>query len=200
MSKNAKEIIRENALKRVENLDREVTLTDIIPIINGSTYTTATLFRLLFSLNNKKGYKMKFQMYNILKKDKVVKQLLTWNEVRDFAHQIIQEKIKTIKDHNLQFEYKCIINSNEYEIINFLKSEKYDVVARTIKLDLIPSLSATNNYYKFNDIPKKLLNSHNQEEHNKRNNFYKNRTGSRKKLRNNVTIKDDNIKDISLLY
>lgn len=53
MSKNAKEIIRENALKRVENLDREVTLTDIIPIINGSTYTTATLFRLLFSLNNK---------------------------------------------------------------------------------------------------------------------------------------------------
>ncbi len=143
---------------------------------------------------------MKFQMYNILKKDKVVKQLLTWNEVRDFAHQIIQEKIKTIKDHNLQFEYKCIINSNEYEIINFLKSEKYDVVARTIKLDLIPSLSATNNYYKFNDIPKKLLNSHNQEEHNKRNNFYKNRTGSRKKLRNNVTIKDDNIKDISLLY
>ena len=143
---------------------------------------------------------MKFQMYNILKKDKVIKQLLTWNEVRDFAHQTIQEKIKTIKDHNLQFEYKCIINSNEYEIINFLKSEKYDVVARTIKLDLIPSLSATNNYYKFNDIPKKLLNSHNQEEHNKRNNFYKNRTGSRKKLRNNVTIKDDNIKDINLLY
>ena len=143
---------------------------------------------------------MKFQMYNILKKDKVIKQLLTWNEVRDFAHQTIQEKIKTIKDHNLQFEYKCIINSSEYEIINFLKSEKYDVVARTIKLDLIPSLSATNNYYKFNEIPKKLLNSHNQEEHNKRNNFYKNRTGSRKKLRNNVTIKDDNIKDINLLY
>ena len=148
----------------------------------------------------RKGYKMKFQMYNILKKDKVVKQLLTWNEVRDFAHQIAQEKIKTTKDHNLQFEYKCIINSSEYEIINFLKSEKYDVVARTIKLDLIPSLSATNNYYKFNDIPKKLLNSYNQEEHNKRNNFYKNRTGSRKKLRNNVTIKDDNIKDINLLY
>ena len=143
---------------------------------------------------------MKFQMYNILKKDKVIKQLLTWNEVRDFAHQTIQEKIKTIKDRNLQFEYKCIIDRNEYEIINFLKSEKYDVVARTIKLDLIPSLSATNNYYKFNDIPKKLLNSHNQEEHNKRNNFYKNRTGSRKKLRNNVTIKDDNIKDINLLY
>ena len=148
----------------------------------------------------RKGYKMKFQMYNILKKDKVIKQLLTWNEVRDFAHQTIQEKIKTIKDRNLQFEYKCIIDRNEYEIINFLKSEKYDVVARTIKLDLIPSLSATNNYYKFNDIPKKLLNSHNQEEHNKRNNFYKNRTGSRKKLRNNVTIKDDNIKDINLLY
>ena len=143
---------------------------------------------------------MKFQMYNILKKDKVVKQLLTWNEVRDFAHQTIQEKIKTIKDHNLQFEYKCIINSSEYEIINFLKSEKYDVVARTIKLDLIPSLSATNNYYKFNDIPKKLLKSHNQEEHNKRNNFYKNRVTSREKLRNNVTIKDDNIKNINLLY
>lgn len=143
---------------------------------------------------------MKFQMYNILKKDKVIKQLLTWNEVRDFAHQIAQEKIKTTKDNNLQFQYKCIINSNEYEIINFLKSEKYDVVARTIKLDLIPNLSATNNYYKFNDIPKKLLNSYNQEEHNKRNNFYKNRTGSRKKLRNNVTIKDDNIKDINLLY
>lgn len=143
---------------------------------------------------------MKFQMYNILKKDKVVKQLLTWNEVRDFAHQIAQEKIKTTKDNNLQFQYKCIINSNEYEIINFLKSEKYDVVARTIKLDLIPNLSATNNYYKFNDIPKKLLNSYNQEEHNKRNDFYKNRTGSRKKLRNNVTIKDDNIKDINLLY
>lgn len=143
---------------------------------------------------------MKFQMYNILKKDKVIKQLLTWNEVRDFAHQIAQEKIKTTKDNNLQFQYKCIINSNEYEIINFLKSEKYDVVARTIKLDLIPNLSATNNYYKFNDIPKKLLNSYNQEEHNKRNDFYKNRTGSRKKLRNNVTIKDDNIKDINLLY
>lgn len=143
---------------------------------------------------------MKFQMYNILKKDKVVKQLLTWNEVRDFAHQIAQEKIKITKDHNLQFEYKCIINSSEYEIINFLKSEKYDVVARTIKLDLIPNLSATNNYYKFNDIPKKLLNSHNQEENNKRNNFYKNCTGSRKKLRNNVTIKDDNIKNINLLY
>lgn len=143
---------------------------------------------------------MKFQIYNILKKDKIIKQLLTWNEVRDFAHQIAQEKIKATKDHNLQFEYKCIINSNEYEIINFLKSEKYDIVARTIKLDLIPSLSATNNYYKFNDIPKKLLNSRNQEEHNKRNNFYKNRTGSRKKLRNNVTIKDDNIKDINLLY
>ena len=143
---------------------------------------------------------MKFQMYNILKKDKVIKQLLTWNEVRDFAHQIAQKKIKTTKDNNLQFQYKCIINSNEYEIINFLKSEKYDVVARTIKLDLIPNLSATNNYYKFNDIPKKLLNSYNQEEHNKRNDFYKNRTGSRKKLRNNVTIKDDNIKDINLLY
>lgn len=143
---------------------------------------------------------MKFQMYNILKKDKVIKQLLTWNEVRDFAHRIAQEKIKTTKDHNLQFEYKCIINSSEYEIINFLKSEKYDVVARTIKLDLIPSLSATNNYYKFNDIPKKLLNSHNQEENNKRNNFYKSRVTSREKLRNNVTIKDDNIKDINLLY
>ena len=143
---------------------------------------------------------MKFQMYNILKQDKTIKQLLTWNEVRDFAHQIIQEKIKTTKDNNLQFQYKCIINSDEYEIINFLKSEKYDVVARTIKLDLIPNLSATNNYYKFNDIPKKLLNSHNQEENNKRNNFYKNCTGSRKKLRNNVTIKDDNIKNINLLY
>ena len=53
MSKEVKEIIRANALERVRNLNREVTLTDIIPIINGSTYTTATLFRLLFSLNNK---------------------------------------------------------------------------------------------------------------------------------------------------
>ena len=143
---------------------------------------------------------MKFQIYNILKKDKIIKQLLTWNEVRDFAHKIAEEKVNTTENSDLQFKYKCIINSNEYEIINFLKSEKYDVVARTIKLDLIPNLSATNNYYKFNDIPNKLINSYNQDENDKRNNFYKNRTGSRKKLRHCVNIKEDNIKDIDILY
>ena len=53
MSKNAKEIIRANALEKVRNLNREVNLSDIIPIINGSTYSMTTLFNLLFSFNNK---------------------------------------------------------------------------------------------------------------------------------------------------
>lgn len=53
MSKEVKEIIRAKALERVRNLNREVNLSDIIPIINGSTYSMTTLFGLIFSFNNK---------------------------------------------------------------------------------------------------------------------------------------------------
>ena len=53
MSKEVKEIIRANTLEKIRNLNREVNLSDIIPIINGSTYSMTTLFGLIFSFNNK---------------------------------------------------------------------------------------------------------------------------------------------------
>ena len=53
MSKEVKEIIRANALERVRNLNREINLSDIIPIINSSTYSMTTLLGLIFSFNNK---------------------------------------------------------------------------------------------------------------------------------------------------
>ena len=122
---------------------------------------------------------MKFYIYNLFKGKTIIKQLVTWNEIKIFADELFKEKAKEYnrlafetKDSkaekkylDIEWVYKCAINT-EYSLINALKSLGYNVVQREIKLDLLPKLSVTENYYKFNNVPKKLEYK-NYENHNK---------------------------------
>ena len=139
---------------------------------------------------------MKFYIYNLFKGKTIIKQLVTWNEIKIFADELFKEKAKEYnrlafetKDSkaekkylDIEWVYKCAINT-EYSLINALKSLGYNVVQREIKLDLLPKLSVTENYYKFNNVPKKLEYK-NYENHNK---YMKHLKGKDKKLRNDKT-------------
>ena len=139
---------------------------------------------------------MKFYIYNVFKGKKIIKQLVTWNEIKLFAQEIFEEKAKEYnrlafktknsKDEKkylgIEWAYKVAIDS-EYGMINALKSLGYEVIQREIKLDLLPKLSVTDNYFKFNNVPKKLEYK-SYENHNK---YMKNLKGKDRKLRNDET-------------
>lgn len=124
---------------------------------------------------------MKFYIYNLFKGKKVVKQLVTWNEIKLFAEELFNEKTKEYnrlafeskdsktKERYLKIEWAYETATNtEYRLMNALKSLGYEVVQREIKLDLLPKLSATENYFKFNNVPKKLeYGNKSYENHNK---------------------------------
>lgn len=138
---------------------------------------------------------MKFYIYNVFKGKSIVKQLVTWNEIKLFAEELFNEKAKEYnrlafesKDSKtekrylkIEWAYKTATNT-EYSLINALKSLGYEVVQREIKLDLLPKLSATENYFKFNNVPKKLEYNESYENHNK---YMLNLKGKDKKLRDN---------------
>ena len=139
---------------------------------------------------------MKFYIYNVFKGKKIIKQLVTWNEIKLFAEELFNEKAKEYnrlafesKDSKtekkylkIEWAYKTATNT-EYSLINALKSLGYEIVQREIKLDLLPKLSATENYFKFNNVPKKLEYK-SYENHNK---YMKNLKGKDRKLRNDET-------------
>lgn len=138
---------------------------------------------------------MKFYIYNVFKGKSIVKQLVTWNEVKLFAEELFNEKAKEYnrlafesKDNKtekrylkIEWAYKTATNT-EYHLINALKSLGYEVIQREIKLDLLPKLSVTENYFKFNNVPKKLEYNESYENHNK---YMINLKGKDKILRDN---------------
>lgn len=138
---------------------------------------------------------MKFYIYNLFKGKSIVKQLVTWNEIKLFAEELFDEKAKEYnrlafesKDSKTKERYSKIewayetATNTEYSLINALKSLGYEVIQREIKLDLLPKLSATENYFKFNNVPKKLEYNESYEKHNK---YMLNLKGKDKKLRDN---------------
>ena len=93
---------------------------------------------------------MKFYIYNVFKGKSIVKQLVTWNEVKLFAEELFNEKAKEYnrlafesKDRKTEERYLKIewayetATNTEYRLINALKSLGYEVVQREIKLDLL---------------------------------------------------------------
>ena len=138
---------------------------------------------------------MKFYIYNVFKGKSIVKQLVTWNEIKLFAEELFNEKIKEYKrlaleskdsktkERYLKIEWAYETATNtEYSLINALKSLGYEVIQREIKLDLLPKLSVTENYFKFNNVPKKLEYNKSYGNHNK---YMINLKGKDRMLRDN---------------
>jgi len=113
-----------------------------------------------------------------MKGKEIAKPLLTWQEVLKVAQSLRDKCYKEVKenlDNARKPEAKILVKSkkyigleeaqrfwffqsadNEYDANRVLKLNGYTVVARKIKLDLSPKVTATDNYEKFSYVPEEI--------------------------------------------
>jgi len=114
---------------------------------------------------------MKFYIYNILEKGRAIKQLLTWDEIKEFAQEVrdahyIQTKAKLHTVGISEEEYLQLDKLNtfwfyiqadtEYAILRILKVVGYTVTSRQVILDVEPKVTVTNTYERFSNIPEDI--------------------------------------------
>lgn len=114
---------------------------------------------------------MKFYMYNVLEKGKAIKQLLTWDEVKQFAQEVrdaqyLQTKARLNTAEIPQEDYDKLDKLNtfwfyiqadtEYQVLRILKVIGYTVTSRQIELEVEPKVIVTNKYERFSNIPEDI--------------------------------------------